>query len=1356
MIKEKNKSLNLKGVSPIIAVILLVMIVIGMGLTAYLFFSRTQETLQKGTEEQAGKAFEAMYSKIKIESVTKEKIYIRNAGSFEINSTSLTLYVNNETYSFTIGTEILEPNRVYALQLSQPLGEQDYLIKVTAGAGIEDSRYVNLAITTTTTTTSIPITITTTTIPPGVTTTTTTLPPGVTTTTLPNTPPVVTPVSFSGSTNQGSVVTFMTNATDNEQSSSSLTVRLWVGVCTSGDCSSSSNYQWILDGVQMSYYAGNEFRYQWTINQPAGSIIGATCQAIDNQGATSNWGDRFPIFTVGVQPTTTTLTTTTSTTSTTTTTTISWYFSNLPKRRAINVTNSGSALTNYQLALNISYSSSMTYNFADLRFTYFNGSAEQQIPYWLETYQANSWAKVWVKVPSIPSGTSRLYVYYGNSSLLSESNFDQVFTKNFEDSDLVGLWHFDEGSGTSVSDASGNGNNGNIINQNLGTYWVASDGGQWDGRSDVKFSTGASINFTNAFSFVEVPHSSSLNLQNAITIEAWVNPRAIGGSFSYRRPITITNTAGALTDYQVLVTLDTASLISQGKMRSDCGDIRFTDSDGATKLSYWIESGCNSANTRIWIKIPSIPRTSTKLIYMYYGNSSVTSESNGAAVFDFFDDFNTLDTSSRWYPVAGSNYQVSNGILRINQGAIGLISALPFNLNSGYMVESRIQYNTNSESDYSGVLETASYRFIAGGNANSDATVLYMVDYPSGNVNVKGWVANGASTGYNIANAVSLFDMSLNTWYIIGIETTSSTVGFWRDYSRIANYSLSWSKNMNYISLGYYAGLSNNIKDTSYDWVRIRKYRSPEPTTSVGSEQSSQSQTNWLYRRPITINNPGSAKTNYQVLVTIDTASLISQGKMRSDCGDIRFTDSDGVTWLEYFLEGGCNTNATQVWIVVPSIPSGSKKIYMYYGNPDAVSASLMWNGQFIVLSDVPCDTPWTRFSQLDNRFPRGSSSYGGTGGSETHTHTTSGPSATKCVDSSPCTTNVASDTHTHTATANHLPPYLNMIFCSSNNLYLRRFSIAMFSTSSLPSGWTRFSQLDNRFPRGSSSYGGTGGSETHTHTTSGPSATKCVYSPCVTNVASDTHTHTVSTENHLPPYIDTIFAQVNSDGPAPSGTIVMATSLPPLGWTRVSSFDNRFPRGSSSYGGTGGSETHTHTLSGPSATKCVDSSPCTTNVASDTHTHTATANHLPPYLDVLFIQKNSQDVTTSVGAEEMRFMINKGTNYGLGANTTHAFGIINNNRISAPIPQGWVFIALTYDGSYQRLYVNGLESASTPKTETIATSNSPLIIFNPGILDEVRIYNRALSQNEIIAHYERRKYSATPPSYVIGSEETR
>ncbi|TDA42196.1 MAG: hypothetical protein DSO07_00605, partial [Thermoproteota archaeon] len=53
-------------------------------------------------------------------------------------------------------------------------------------------------------------------------------------------------------------------------------------------------------------------------------------------------------------------------------------------------------------------------------------------------------------------------------------------------------------------------------------------------------------------------------------------------AWQYRRPITIDNTqnANALTDYQVKIVVDTASLISAGKMKSDGSDIRFTDSDG--------------------------------------------------------------------------------------------------------------------------------------------------------------------------------------------------------------------------------------------------------------------------------------------------------------------------------------------------------------------------------------------------------------------------------------------------------------------------------------------------------------------------------------------------------------------------------------------------------------------------------------------------------------------------------------------------------------------------------------------------------------------------------------------------------
>ncbi|MEM0481028.1 MAG: DUF2341 domain-containing protein [Candidatus Aenigmatarchaeota archaeon] len=106
-------------------------------------------------------------------------------------------------------------------------------------------------------------------------------------------------------------------------------------------------------------------------------------------------------------------------------------------------------------------------------------------------------------------------------------------------------------------------------------------------------------------------------------------------NFKYRIPITIQENSGNdLNDYQVLITLDTASLINAGKMRSDCGDIRFTDSDGITLLNYWIEPNtCNTHYTKIWVKVPYIPANSNKTIYLYYGNPSATSLSNVEDVF---------------------------------------------------------------------------------------------------------------------------------------------------------------------------------------------------------------------------------------------------------------------------------------------------------------------------------------------------------------------------------------------------------------------------------------------------------------------------------------------------------------------------------------------------------------------------------------------------------------------------------------------------------------------------------------------------------------------------------------------------
>jgi hypothetical protein len=69
-----------------------------------------------------------------------------------------------------------------------------------------------------------------------------------------------------------------------------------------------------------------------------------------------------------------------------------------------------------------------------------------------------------------------------------------------------------------------------------------------------------------------------------------------------------------------------------------------------------------------------------------------------------------------------------------------------------------------------------------------------------------------------------------------------------------------------------------------------------------------------------------------------------------------------------------------------------------------------------------------------------------------------------------------------------------------------------------------------------------------------------------------------------------------------------------------------------------------------------------------------------------------------------------------------------------------WTYLAGTYDGSVLRLYVNGILVRSTNVTGTLVNSQNALRIggnalwgeWFHGLIDEIRIYNRALSQTEI------------------------
>jgi hypothetical protein len=76
----------------------------------------------------------------------------------------------------------------------------------------------------------------------------------------------------------------------------------------------------------------------------------------------------------------------------------------------------------------------------------------------------------------------------------------------------------------------------------------------------------------------------------------------------------------------------------------------------------------------------------------------------------------------------------------------------------------------------------------------------------------------------------------------------------------------------------------------------------------------------------------------------------------------------------------------------------------------------------------------------------------------------------------------------------------------------------------------------------------------------------------------------------------------------------------------------------------------------------------------------------------------------------------------------------------SAPPLNAWTHLAVSYDGGALRLYVNGVLAATKSLAGAIAASTGALRIggnsvwgeYFSGLIDEVRVYNRALTASEI------------------------
>ena len=136
------------------------------------------------------------------------------------------------------------------------------------------------------------------------------------------------------------------------------------------------------------------------------------------------------------------------------------------------------------------------------------------------------------------------------------------------------------------------------------------------------------------------------------------------------------------------------------------------------------------------------------------------------------------------------------------------------------------------------------------------------------------------------------------------------------------------------------------------------------------------------------------------------------------------------------------------------------------------------------------------------------------------------------------------------------------------------------------------------------------------------------------------------------------------------------------------------------------------------------------------------------PSLDLTTAMTLEAWVFPTGGAGQWRDVIYKGPDdiYYLESHTSNGppatGGTFANPLFGTAVPplNTWSHLASTYDGTTLRLYVNGVQVASRAQTGAIATSSGALTIGGDalygqhfsGRIDEVRIYNSALSASEI------------------------
>jgi hypothetical protein len=446
----------------------------------------------------------------------------------------------------------------------------------------------------------------------------------------------------------------------------------------------------------------------------------------------------------------------------------------------------------------------------------------------------------------------------------------------------------------------------------------------------------------------------------------------VGWGYRKSHVINQTSGSGTLTNYDIQIHVyngsgsdSSSSVYINNETNADFSDVRFTQDDGSTLLSYWCESYVSQSDAWFWVEIPTDLSLGNVAIYLYYGNSTSSSLSNGFNTFTLFDDFDGALNTSLWE--TSGNYYVSNSIVHIT-GAGWLQTNETWKYGPGYALRMRAQFGA---ADYQEAIGFTGYD----DQPSSQPIHTYQANYPiSGHFNARTY-----NNGSGVTDDLGTNYSGYHVWECQ--RQDDSNARFAIDNAVVGTDHTTYVPTQSmYVSLGIDAGTAGSEVDV--DWIAVRRYIYPEPIQGTWGAQEVLSITDYSCSRyyvgatqPILLNATVIVRgvNGWKDLINV-TIGYDNNVQLRYVNATNTFAvayDPDGYCTLYAATCSAVNTSTLNLrisWNVSfsNSMPANSYSanltsvlVWFYNnGNPMSSSGSAHGNGLFQFINDLYPYTP--------------------------------------------------------------------------------------------------------------------------------------------------------------------------------------------------------------------------------------------------------------------------------------------------------------------------------------------------------------------------------------------------------------